>query len=145
MMTLQSLSEFPEPEIEPRCDWAILSRFTEAGQALYLSYAVKRDFLSVPRNFVVVTFIAHGEQPLEIHQMDRAEYFHESQLQHKQTEPGLYQLSGEEEDLLLFIGDHFVLEIACDELRMEKTQYHQQDATQALLEWFSHSTSAAGQ
>jgi len=144
-MSLQRLSDFPAPEIEPRCDWAMLSRNSADGQRLYLAYAVKRDFLSVPRSFVLLAFIANGEQPLEIHQMDRLEYSIEAQLQHNEAEPGLYQLDAEEGEILLFIGDHFVLEIACDELRVEKTQYHQSDATQALLEWLNNTAGAVGE
>ncbi|MGX5200464.1 hypothetical protein [Aliikangiella sp. IMCC44632] len=136
---MQPFSEFPAIEIEPTSDFCLVNHQRQGGDILLLAYAVKRDFLSVPKTFCISAFSADPGYNVEYHCLDKIDYLEQLELAQESVEPGWLELeSTENESILLLLTERQAIEIACDNYQVEQAQYHSESALQAILSFIAN-------
>ncbi len=137
-MLFQPLAKLPAPETEPASDWSLISQQGANKSSVLLVYAVKRDFLSVPKTYAVVEFCGDVQFAPELHQLDAAGYLEELELTDATPAAGVYQLdAGDDYPLALFLTQESALEIAYVRLHSHKEIYHCDSALSALKQHLS--------
>ncbi|WP_444996615.1 hypothetical protein [Aliikangiella sp. IMCC44359] len=127
------------PELDNQSnDWAFVSESNNGEKVLTLVFSVKRDFLSVPKTYQVVTFKGNNHCPLECHQLERQDYMEEVDVEGLINTFGWVQLdSTEGAEIILMLTQSDALEIAFAECCLETTIYHSQNAKAALYEFLT--------
>ncbi|WP_420553868.1 hypothetical protein [Neptuniibacter marinus] len=127
-------------EVESGCNYAYLVMQEDSADKLFLAYAAKRDFLSVPLTYKIVCF--SSSSVLEVHKMGMDEYLDGFEEDVLIPEPGFYQFethddgsdSAEEElDIMLLADPVSVLEIMYERMDKLPEVYHCADAKIALI------------
>lgn len=134
LLNLRACQEFPQVSQDVDASMALLYSPTETVQ--WLAYEVARDFLSVPRQFVILEIEMPSDQVIALnsdYQYDGIEYLEDGSM----AQRGLFEISDEQEGL-----HHFVLSLAqerCEWLctRMQPVGRVTQaaNAAMALRQW----------
>ena len=135
-MSLTPLHALPTLESEPCCDWAVLTQQQAGQHRVLLAYAAARDFLSVPKTFIMVEFRA--DAPLEIHQMQRDDYLADIDQTDDAPNNGLFQLACDAppQICVLLVGTT-ALEITYETCIEHPHLYHCADAGHALTHFMT--------
>ncbi|WP_415901014.1 hypothetical protein [Neptuniibacter sp. QD48_11] len=146
MITFSIIKNLSAPEVEPQSDVRYLLRQVGRNQSLVLCYAVKRDFLSVPKTYSILEFSA--DEVLEVHQMSIEDYLDGFEEDMDIPQAGFYQFdtddpeeaSADDEDetdvLVLVISDS-VFEVTYQTLKQHEDTYHCANAEQALIQYLT--------
>ncbi|MET1255296.1 hypothetical protein [Aliikangiella maris] len=137
-MQLETFDQLPMFDTEFINDWILMMDSNVDGQKLILLYSVKRDFLSVPKTYQVVTFQGSDLCPLEYHHLERDDYLSELDEVSLDSEPGWYLLDDNEEGkILLMLTPYNAIEIACAGFQLEMRAYHSANEREALIEYLN--------
>jgi len=141
VISFSLINKLPAPETEPHSDVRYLLRQEGDSQSLVLCYAVKRDFLSVPKTYSVLEFVA--EEGLEVHQMSIEDYLDGFEEEMAIPQAGFYQFDTDEEsedgdddetDVLVLVISGNVFEVTYQTLNQLEDVYHSANAEQALIQ-----------
>lgn len=146
MISFSFIEKIAAPEIEPQSDVRYLLRQEGRKQSLLISYAVKRDFLSVPKTYSILEFSA--EEVLEVHQMSIEDYLDGFEEDMEIPQAGFYQFdtdepeeasSGDEDDtdVLVLVISGSVFEITYQTFKQHEDIYHCPNAEQALIQYLT--------
>ena len=73
-MQLVPIKSLPNIETEPSTDWALVSHQKNELKLNYLAFAVKRDFLSTPRTYAILSLKETPEKQLKTNEFLLADY-----------------------------------------------------------------------
>ena len=83
-MQLVPLENLPNVETEPSTDWALVSHQIDESQLNYLAYAVKRDFLSTPRTYAILSLKQTQQNQVKINEFLLQEFFDQKEISQKE-------------------------------------------------------------
>jgi hypothetical protein len=140
-MPLSVVEGVPTPS-EGKLDYSLLQSSTafdydDSGVTQYLCYELTRDFLSAPRQFVVIQFDGCCEGGIR---MDVEEEYglvgDDTTLKY---DSGLYRLSSVDEevdgDVLIFIAGDHAIEFVCERIEVSEPIYRMKDSQSALVQY----------
>ncbi len=149
-MQITGLSQFKSPELNPDSDWCVFSHSESERQMNYLTYAIKRDFLSTPRAFAVIRFTGSQQYPVNFQQFDSQEYFEilgaDNEIEKSQIDKlksaisisGFYLMQNQfEEDLIIVLLGKVLLEITYQGFSQVNTLYNYADSCSAFAAFLS--------
>jgi len=101
-----------------------------------MAYSVKRDFLSTPRTYAILSLTGALENKDCIKEFVTKKYFVQKNIAQQAPKGGFYQLSSLKEVLLLILGDR-LLEIKCSDFDHVDTLYYYLDSHTAVMEYIN--------
>jgi hypothetical protein len=138
-MQLVPIKSLPNIETEPSTDWALVSHQKNELKLNYLAFAVKRDFLSTPRTYAILSLKETPEKQLKTNEFLLADYLDNNAITQAKLSftSGFYSSDVNEHDLFLILDDQ-LLEFECCAFEHVDTLYYCLDSTKALAEYMDN-------